>query len=571
MSSTSVTRAMLTARTIRNLRPAQIIHRARLRALRWPAAQPVGAALAALSAPRADEPPGWPRVFRPLDLEVPVGYPTAEDNAVGTFEFLNDRRTLGHPPRWHQPGASRLWRYHLHYHEWAWSFAAHADRAWAAAAFLDLWRSWSRASPFGRGDEWSPYVTSLRAWVLCGIYPHLIAGGEAEEEVLGILARHATYLRWHMEHDVGGNHLVKNLKAIVGLGVFLGDDRLVRVARRQLQRQLTVQILADGGHYERSPSYHCQVLGDLIDVANLLKAAGGPPVPGLDEAITRMRRWLGLMRMPDGDIPLFNDCTFVGLDRLAQLEPGPGATERLTVLQPSGYVVVRPDDRVHLVADVGVPCPPDLPAHAHADCLSFELAVDGVRRIVDTGTSTYEPGPRRAFERSTAAHNTVAVDGQDQTEVWAVFRAARLARPRLERADDDGTAITVAASHDGYRRLRGRPEHRRTWVVRPDAVDITDDMAGTGEHRLESRFHLAGPNPPDPSAMDWSGSPGMTVDVEPATVATGFGQEQPARVVVARWSGPLPARLHVRMDTTPTAPSGEGMVLPVADTARGTE
>ena len=88
------------------------------------------------------------------------------------------------------------------------------------------------------------------------------------------------------------------------------------------------------------------------------------------------------------------------------------------MLQPSGYVVMRPGPRLHLVADVGPPCPPELPAHAHADCLSFELAVDGQRTVVDTGTSTYAPGERRQYERSTRAHNTVEVDGADQSEVW---------------------------------------------------------------------------------------------------------------------------------------------------------
>ena len=78
---------------------------------------------------------------------------------------------------------------------------------------------------------------------------------------------------------MGGNHLVKNLKALVGLGVFLGDDRLVAHAASHLERQIGVQVLADGGHYERSPSYHCQVLGDLIDVAGLLAAAGRPADP----------------------------------------------------------------------------------------------------------------------------------------------------------------------------------------------------------------------------------------------------------------------------------------------------
>ncbi|MGH9158333.1 MAG: heparinase II/III family protein [Acidimicrobiales bacterium] len=85
-----------------------------------------------------------------------------------------------------------------------------------------------------------------------------------------------------------------------------------------------------------------------------------------------------------------------------------------------GHAVVRTGaGRLHLVADAGPPCPSELPAHSHADCLSFEFAVDGRRLIVDTGTSTYRAGPRRDQERSTAAHNTVEIDGEGPSHFWS--------------------------------------------------------------------------------------------------------------------------------------------------------
>ncbi len=541
-----IDRVLLLGRTTRNLRASQVLHRVRLRAQRWPPSRPVASTLLGARPPRPATVPGWPGSFTTLDAEIGDAFPSAEENARGMFAFLHDRRDLGWPVDWNAPGASRLWAYHLHYMEWAWSFAAAPDRHWGREAFAGLWQSWVAAASFGRGDPWSPYVASLRAWALCGTYDALVAGSGLQPAVDSSLALHARFLRWHVEHDVGGNHLVKNLKALVGLGVFLGDDRLLAVAGRELERQIGVQVLADGGHYERSPSYHCQVLGDFVDVAGLLAAAGRPAVPGLARAIDSMRTWLGLMLMPDGDVPLFNDCVLVGPSRLAALRPGPAATDRLTVLPASGYVVVRPDERLHLVADVGDPCPPDLPAHAHADCLSFELAADGRRVVVDAGTSTYEAGVRRAHERSTAAHNTVTVDGADQTEVWGVFRAARLARGRLERAEDDGQVVTVVASHDGYRRLPGAPRHRRTFRVATQ-VEITDEIAGEGSHRVESRVRFAAPGLG--KAM-WSGPANLQVSEDVASYATGFGVIHDGPVAAAAWQGTLPVTIglevHVR-------------------------
>lgn len=559
--------ALLLARTAAHLQPAQVLHRVRLRTQRavLPRFPRTGEALLRR---KLRSRPGWPAQFRPIEADLAEGAPSAPANASGKFSFLRENRQLGDPPDWEQAGASHLWRYHLHYFEWAWAFGAHPDRAWASTELRALWRSWRSHTALGRGDAWSPYVVSLRAWVLCGLFGPLVVGTSDEHHYLDDLALHASFVRTHLELDVGGNHLVKNLKALIGLGIFLGDDALMAVGKRHLSRQIEVQVLADGGHFERSPSYHCQVLGDLIDVKRLMAAASISLPDGLEPAIAAMRRWLGAMVLPDGEIPLFNDCTFVGLDRLARLGAAPRPPERLSVLQPSGYVVVRPDERTHLVCDVGPPCPPELPAHAHADCLSFELCFDGKRMLVNSGTSTYEPGQRRQHERSTSAHNTVEVDNENQTEVWATFRAARLARAQLEGALDLGDRIEVVASHDGYRRLPGSPLHRRRWVVRPGQMEVLDEVLGLGVHQVTARLHVE----PDvavssvgegayrlgPVTVRLSG--GVSSDGEGALTATTFGALRGGHCLSTSASGALPLRFGAVLTWPPSRGLDEGKV-----------
>jgi uncharacterized heparinase superfamily protein len=481
-------------------------------------------------------------------------------NAEGWFDFLETERHLGEPPDWIQGEASRLWRYHLHYFEWAMAFLAHPDREWARRSFAELWRSWHAATRFGRGDAWSPYVASLRAWVLCALYEPLVAGSSIADRFVADLAQHAGFIRVHVELDVGGNHLIKNLKALVGLGLFLHDDSLLRSGVGHLESQLKVQVLADGGHFERSPLYHCQVLGDLMDARDLLDLSGGPLVPRLEGSIAAMQRWLGAMLMPDGDVPLFNDCTLVGRQRLELLKPTPPQS-RLVVLPESGYVIASPSQRIHLVADVGPPCPPDLPAHAHADCLSFELAVDGRRVVVDTGTSTYESGARRDHERSTRAHNTVEIDGADQTEVWGAFRAGRRATSSLERIADAPGEVEIVASHDGYRKLSGSPRHRRTWRLRADRLEVVDVIEGApSRHGIAAVIHLSpdqlttdfqGPNlvRADRMVIENRGSPNTAVEIYRegegliGWVADQFGCCRPAQTVVLSVEGTLPLSL----------------------------
>lgn len=485
MTDSRFQQVVLNARTVSHLRPEQVVRRVRLRAQKV-VLERAGDRLVGLLTRRVSARAWWPHGYVPLDRSLTSG---GDDVRHGRFTFLGESRSLGEAGDWTQASASQLWRYHLHYWGWAWRLARDEDHLRARSDFRRLWHSWKAGTTFGRWDAWSPYVVAIRTWVLCGLHADLVAGSDWEDKYLRDVALHAGYVAANMEHDVGGNHLIKDIKALAGGGVFLDDVGLIRTAERALGRELEVQVLADGGHYERSPSYHCQVLGDLIDVAALLVVANRTPVVGLADAIERMRSWLGEIVMPDGTLPLLNDCTLVDPTRIADLSPPRSSTAPMSVLEQSGYVVVRIGPW-HMVADVGAPCPPNLPAHAHADSLSFVLHVDGAPSIIDTGTSEYGSGPRRLYERSTAAHNTVEVDGSDSTEVFAAFRAARLARTTLEVADmPDPTTAVVIASHDGYRRLPGKVHHRRTWNVGPEELELRDELYGKGCHTAVGRLH----------------------------------------------------------------------------------
>ena len=559
-------RAGLYGRTVVHLRPAQLAHRVRLRAQqealrRWPDR------FEQRWTPPARPPAGVPSAFLAVDASAPPACGTFTDLAEGRFRFLDEEVALGDPPAWDPPDASQLWLYHHHYWEWAWTLAAHPDRDAARRVFARQLTSWLEATRFGRWNAWAPYPTSLRAWVFVNVYEDLALGGPADQPLLAEIRRHAGFVRHNLELDVGGNHLIKNLKALVGLGVFLGDDDLTSLATQHLVAQLPIQVLPDGGHFELSPSYHGQVLGDLVDIAELLAAARAPAVPGLDDAITRMRRWLGLMLLPDGDVAVFNDGERLGRTRLAALRPGPPAAEPLTVLADSGYVVIRPNDRLHLVVDVGAPCPADLPAHAQADCLGFELSIDGQRVVVDPGTSVYGSGPQRAWERSTRAHSTIEVDGIDQTEVWGAFRAGRLARATLERAEVAADGVIVSASHDGYRHLPGAPVHRRRWTASGSVVQIDDEVVGDGVHDLRHHLLVCGTatvaeETHTSDTITVTGPTDATQTWVDARYATGFGQFHPARSLVTTALSPLPATFTTRIEAAPLPGGASGPVDP---------
>jgi uncharacterized heparinase superfamily protein len=541
-------------RTVAHLRPAQAVHRVRLRAQlaalrRFPPVARV------LPAPVPSAAVGWPAGFEPLDAQVPAHRLSLADLTADKITLLGLTRDLAGDPGWRHADAPRLWRFHVHYWDWAWGLAADPDRAAARIGFARIWRSWQAAAPFAHPDAWHPYPAALRAWSLCGLHRDLVAGSDLEPAFTAALAAHAGFLRRHLEYDVGGNHLIKGLKAVAGLAVFFADERLLRRSLRRLTRQVRRQVLTDGGHFERAPAYHCQVLADLTDVAGLLRASGREPPAEIAAAIAAMRRWLGAVLTPDGQVPLLNDGYPVDRGLLAALHPEAAPqtpAEPLLVLPDTGLVRMAAGGW-HLLADVGAPCPRSLPAHAHADTFGCLVHVDGIPLLADTGTSTYEPGPVRGYERSTAAHSTVQLDGADSTEVWGTFRAGRRARVSGLAAEASRVGIRCEAVHDGFRHLPGRPRHRRRWTLTIGGLLVEDAVTGRGRHEVVVRWQLApgwsvriagdtaylyGPA----GAFVATVTANVPVLLEAASrpVAAGFGVRADAPVLTCRADAPLP-------------------------------
>ena len=555
-------------RTVVHLRPAQLAHRARLRIQRAGVRRFPEVGRLIMPGPDPAAAVGWPDAACPVDAMTPGCWPSLAELRTGKISLLGlvRERELG----WEHTDAPRLWRFHLHYWDWAWGLRADPDRLAARALFARLWRSWQASAEFGRGDAWHPYPAALRAWSWCGLHRALVASSDIEPDFIAGLAAHAGFLRRHLEYDVGGNHLIKGLKALAGLAVFFADEKLLRLALRRLASELPRQVLPDGGHYERAPAYHCQVLADLVDVADLLRAGGRPPAGEITMAIARMQHWLAVVLTPDGQVPLLNDGYLVDRELIAALRPAPILeTRRLFVLPATGLVRAVAGGW-HLLADVGPPCPPSLPAHAHADTFGCLVHVDKVPLLVDTGTSTYEPGPMRRHERSTAAHSTVQVDEADSTEVWGVFRAGRRARVSGLAVHAGAARITCEAVHDGFRGLRGRPLHHRRWSLTSDGLRVEDTVTGQGRHKIVIRWQLAAGSTvrvADGAAFVTSSAGAFAVTVaatapvalatETRAVAAGFGSTADAPVLTCRVDAALAVGITTVWSRTSGGADGE--------------
>lgn len=410
--------------------------------------------------------PAGPALAQPL-LAPPVA---ATPEAVG-FTFLAETRRLAWPLRWNDPGWPRLWQFHLHYFDWARSWLEEALEAgrWPpdAAALEPLLEAWIAANAPGRGDGWHPYTLSLRlrTWsLLLWCCPDL-----AQPQRLDSLWRQLCWLEAHPERCLGGNHWLENLTALAQVSLGFGGRRSRRIgarALRLLQRELGRQILADGGHQERSASYHLLMLDRLVELGCLLEANAVARPDWLQEAVQALAAWAAVVRLEGGGFPRCNDsaadaCPALDevvafarawLDEAGVMPPRCALRRRLLAaagrvpalqaaagppqasagslsgagmasgasqppapqppileLPDTGWTLLRPGGGWELVFRCGPPCPLHLPAHVHADQAGFDLFHHGVPLLAEAGTSVYGRGPRRRHERSGAAHNVLQV------------------------------------------------------------------------------------------------------------------------------------------------------------------
>ncbi|TML53391.1 MAG: hypothetical protein E6G15_09265, partial [Actinobacteria bacterium] len=178
-----------------------------------------------------------------------------------------------------------------------------------------------------------------------------------------------------------------------------------------------------------------------------------------------------------------------------------------------------------------------------------QLSVDGVPLIIDSGTYayTFDVAARNAF-RSTRAHNTLVVDGEEIQPIDEdrVFELRRFARPRVETLRLDGDALELVGTHDGYRRRASPVLHRRRFSLNVTSEELTvhDEVVGKGEHILESFLHFAAGVALQPSTdgsyavaseranglLVWSGIDPTESHVEQGWVSSSYGTRERAPV-----------------------------------------
>ncbi|MCW5981784.1 MAG: alginate lyase family protein [Bryobacteraceae bacterium] len=415
-----------------------------------------------------------------------------------------------------------LWELNRHQHLVT---LAKAWRLTGDNGFLDeliaQWRGWRAANPYPLGINWaSSLEVAFRSlswiWVERLLFDQPFAAELRAAQTLN--ARHIR--RYLSTYFAPNTHLLGEGVALFFLGVLYGVPRWRDAGWRITLEQMEKQVRPDGFHFEQSTYYHVYAL-DFFLHARLLADANGIPVPAAyDAGLERMLEALAAISQADapprlGDDDggrLFDPRRNMGRHMTDPLATGavlfnrpewnPGLTEE-TLWLLGGRRVGRaartprstafPDSGVYVMAAGGWQLTVDAGpigwgngGHGHADLLSVHLAREGREFLTDPGTASYMRAAERDWFRSTAAHNTLEVDGRSQALPAAPFAWRNMPAARVEKWRSEPAFDYFRGSHEGY-----APVVHRRHVVRLEGWWLVrDEVEGPGEHDVAAWWHL---------------------------------------------------------------------------------
>jgi hypothetical protein len=440
---------------------------------------------------------------------------------------------------------------HLHLVRLGQAWALSGEVRWLRALAQQL-RSWLDQCPALTGPNWTSslelgirLVNWSLLWQLVGAEASpLFAGDDGRQlraDWLASIHAHCRTIARHLSrHSSANNHLIGELAGLYVAAstwpCWRSSPGWREQARRELEHEALAQFSRDGVNREQAFAYHV-FSAEFLFVAGLVGQACGQPFPrAYWAALQRALRFLRSVRDVGGHLPNVGDADdgsvfrldAPGGDRAAQLlalgetvfgggagahpgvrwllhalpgprpDPGPPEPETGWAFPDGGYLLFGSSFGTAREIKGLLDCGPlgylGIAAHGHADALALTLSVAGEQCLVDSGTWSYGPAPKwRAYFRGTSAHNTVRIDGLDQSVSGGRFMWLRKANASIERMPQSPHDFDFRGSHDGYARLADPVRHVRS--VRFDAASSTlvvrDEIGARKPHAVELFWHFA--------------------------------------------------------------------------------
>jgi len=197
----------------------------------------------------------------------------------------------------------------LHRFTWLRDLRAQGDNS-ARRLARQLIINWIDRNQDWRLYPWQVGITGHRVANWIGLYDFFCSS--ADDSFRGLffreVARQVRHLIYSWKYAPTPLERLFALKGIIYSAVaFPGENSRLAALLPQLEKEIQVQILSDGGHESRCPQTHLVVLRDLIDIRAMLRLIHHEIPPFLQAYISQMAPIVRLFRHGDGELATFGN------------------------------------------------------------------------------------------------------------------------------------------------------------------------------------------------------------------------------------------------------------------------
>lgn len=411
----------------------------------------------------------------------PLNFPEskiAQALLKGHFQYGAQRIDVGEQgDPWSIPAPSEKFAYWLHGFSWMDDFTSLAAKSTPIRIrfLIDRW-----VSIYGKWNAyaWKNELIAERLFYWLSHWSPTLAtdtfSDQAQLRRNNVLKQLKQLHRTYSQTKPG----LDRLRACVTLamaGAIMQDNQAVFYAfgLDQLEDELAVQILPDGGHISRRPDAILSALNYLTRLDLVLKARQIDPPRKLTRSLSRLQAALDFFTFPEGKLACFNGGGEGNLAMLKLLSQHASLPERpFSYCPQSHYQRIEQGESIILI-DGGGPAAFPYDREAHLAPLAFELGTHSGRMIVNCGYSPQQPLKWRSAMRATDAHTTLTLDGKSAGDLLKGRLRTQILGAAIKRAADKvkitrqerDIGVWIDSHHDGYHSMSGLSHHRRIFMA----------------------------------------------------------------------------------------------------------
>lgn len=458
--------------------------------------------------------------------------------ATLNFEKNNNAISLKQPSEqslWMKSFNDREDSYRLHRFGWMLSkLAEDPSSVSSALTYVMDWLDFQKNSKAGGLYGWDSYSLSERIVSWLYLIEKLEGAGRYQTEINEIaksLQYQLYFLSQHLERrgERTNNHLINNGRALYLGGLLLKEPEIQRLGEVLLTEESKNMFTPPGFLREASTHYHLLITRNYLEALWFARQKRDKIFSERISPMTYDMWKCACFILQEDPFPIVGDISpdFSPNFNRGVVQVGEhlfGEKSGIPLKQEKGWHSLLLGEEAHLTENSPFPSGivgfekagyyrlrnesfslfifvnpfGYIPAwsHGHADLGSFVLYFRSQPLIQGTGRPTYENTPLGRYGRSVRSHNSISIDRHEPCVVHGMngipemMGESYLQAPPQIKMGENRDRLRLEIEYYGFKRWIPNAVVRRIFELSPKGLTLTDEIAGSGKHFIETFFHF---------------------------------------------------------------------------------